>query len=221
MSQDNASRDNNDDNNLANNQKEITKNGDNLIDVKEANDNKKKNNDPNQLDNCCCTCSEKTKCCLRIIFFPCYLVYGSLGCFWDNRCDEEPYYQGGLFKDNVVFCILSIIDMVLVIIYKGQLSTLVFVFRIISDTLGILIFLVIFGLWTEEATDEDHVDPAGCFFTIVGNIITILLDITCIVLFFISDFKSNIILLISLIVHLVVPIIFPFLICCCDYFKYD
>ena len=221
MSQDNESLNNNDDNNLANNQKEKIKNGDDLIGVKEANDNKMKNNDPNHLDNCCCTCTEKTKCWLRIIFFPCFLVYNSFGCFWDDRCEREPYYEGGLFKDNVVFCFLSIIDMVLVIIYKGQLSTLFFVFRIISDTFGILICFLAIGLWSEEATDQDHVAPACCFFTIIGNVITVLLDIISIVLFFISDFKSNIILLISLIAHLVVPIIFPFLICYCDYCKYD
>ena len=215
MSQDKASKDN-DDNNLANNQIELIKNGDNLIGVKEANNNKMKYNAPNTLDNSCCNCTEKTKFWLRIIFCPCYFAYNILGFFWDERYQREPYYQSGLFKDNVIFFFLSIIDMILVIIYKGQLSILFLVIRLISDSFGILICLLAIGLWSEEATDEDHMDPACCFCTAFENVITVGLDITSIVLFFISDFKYNIILLISLIVHLVFPIIFPFLVCCCN-----
>lgn len=216
MSQDKASKDN-DDNNLANNQMKLIKNGDNLIGVKEANDNKMKYNAPNTLDNSCCNCTEKTKFWLRIIFCPYYFVYNIFGFFWDRRYQTEPFYQSGLFKDNVIFFFLSIIDMILVIIYKGQLSILFFVIRLISDSFGILICLLAIGLWSEEADDEDHMEPACGLCTVIGNVITVGLDITSIVLFFISDFKSNIILLISLIAHLVFPIIFPFInFYCCD-----
>ena len=216
MSQDNTSRDNVD-NNLSNNQK--IKNRDNLIAVKEANENKMKNNAQNTLDNSYGKYNEKTKFWFRIISCPCYFVYNLFGCFCDDRCQSEPYYQTGLFKDNVIFCILSLIDMILVIIYKGKLSIAFFVIRLISDSFGILICLLAIGLWSEEATDEDHMDPACCFGTVCENVITVGLDITSIVLFFISDFKNNIILLISLIVHLVFPIIFPFLIYFCDILK--
>ena len=58
MSQENSSRDNVD-NNLSNNQK--IKNRDNLIAVKEANENKMKNNAPNTLDNSYGKYTEKTK----------------------------------------------------------------------------------------------------------------------------------------------------------------
>ena len=193
MSQDKASKDN-DDNNLANNQMKLIKNGDNLIGVKEANDNKMKYNAPNTLDNSCCNCTEKTKFWLRIIFCPYYFVYNIFGFFWERRYQTEPFYQSGLFKDNVIFFFLSIIDMILVIIYKGQLSILFFVIR----------------------DDEDHMEPACGLCTVIENVITVGLDITSIVLFFISDFKSNIILLISLIAHLVFPIIFPFINFYCD-----
>ena len=171
---------------------------------------------PNTFDNCCCSCSNNMKCFLKIIFCPCFGIYKLFACFWDERCQKEPYYQSELFIDNVVFCFLSIIDLVFVIIYKGQLNIAFFILRIISDSLGILVCWLTFILWTEEATDEDHMDPACCGCTLFENIITVGLDIASCILFFISDFKTNIILLICLILHLVVPIIFPFFICYCD-----
>ena len=207
--------------NIYNNNNDEKKNEIPLIDVKGPNNNynnqMQQNNNNNNICCYCFYCSENSKCVLKIIFFPCFCLYQAFGCFWDNRCEIEPYYHSGLFIDNVIFCILSVIDLVIVIIYKGEVSTVFLVLRIISDCLGILVLWMALGLWSEEATDEDHMDPAFCCFTVLEGIATAGLDIASLVIFFTSDFKSIITSIIFQIIHLVFPIVFPFIICCFNF----
>ena len=204
--------------NIINNNKDEKKNESPLIEVKGHNNhynNQMQQNSYNNNNNNCCYCfycSENLKCALKIIFFPCFCLYQAFGCFWDNRCEIEPYYHSGFFIDNVIFCILSVIDLVFVIIYKGEVSTAFLVIRIISDSLGMLVLWMALGLWSEEASDEDHMDPAFFCFTVLQGIATAGLDIASLVIFFTSDFKSIIILIIFQIIHLVFPIVFPFII---------
>ena len=104
--------------------------------------------------------------------------------------------------------------MILVIIFKSKIKIAFFILRIISDSFEILICWLAIVLWSEEATDEDHMDPACCTCTICGNILSSGMDVSSLVLFFIGDYKTNLILLVSLIIHIAIPIIFPFIICC-------
>ena len=170
-------------------------------------------NQNNQNDKCC-NCSNETKFWLRIVFCPCYFVYSIFGCFFDERCQIEPYYHSFLFGDNITICILSIIDLVFTIIFKSKETLAFFVVRVISDSLGIILVFLALGCWTEEATDEDHMDPAFMSFTFIQTFLMVGLDIASIILFFLTDCDFKIILLICQIIHLIVPIFLPII-----YFK--
>ena len=166
---------------------------------------------------CKCSCSKRTKYLLRIIFCPCFCFIQAFACFWDNRCEIEPYYRSFLFLDNIIFFFISVIDLVFVIIFKGEVSTGFFIVRIISDSLGMLVFLLSLTLWSEEATEEDHMDPAFCSFTMIQGCLTTLLNISSLILFFKTDCEFKIILLIFQIIHLAIPIFLPLgKICCCQ-----
>ena len=143
---------------------------------------------------CDCTCSEKTKLTLKIVCCPCYLFVSAFGCFCDDRCQLEPYYHSYLFVNNVIFFIFSLIDLIFVIIFKGDVSKEFFIVRIISDSLGMIIFWLALGLWTEEATDEDHMDPACYTSTLFQGCLTILLNIASLILFFKTDCEFKIVL---------------------------
>ena len=68
-------------------------------------------NEPNNNSNYC-KCNDRTKLWLKIIFCPFYCIfYKSIKCFWDERW-YEPYYKNILFKENIIFCILSIFDII-------------------------------------------------------------------------------------------------------------
>ena len=162
---------------------------------------------------CDCTCSEQTKFTLKIVFCPCYFFVSAFGCFWDNRCQIEPYYHSYLFLNNVIFFIFSLIDLIFVIIYKGEVSKGFFIVRIISDSLGMIIFWLALGLWTEEATDEDHMDPACYTSTLFQGCLTILLNIASLILFFKTDCEFKIVLLILQIINLIIPLSIPTYLC--------
>ena len=160
----------------------------------------------------CCTFSEEFKCALKIVFCPCYIfIYNAIACFWDGRCQKEPYYTSFLFVDNIIFCILSLIDLILVIIFKDNTNTPFLVVRIISDSLGILVLWLAISLYSEEATDEDHMDPACCSCIIFENIITVGMDITSFIIFFTSNLILNVFIIISMAIHLGSFILIPIL----------
>ena len=170
------------------------------------------NDNGNRSSKKCCTISEDCKCALKIVFCPCYIfIYNAIACFWDERCENEYYYKTYLFLDNIIFCILSIIDLILVIIFKDSINTSFLVVRIISDSLGILVLWLAISLYSEEAADEDHMGPACCSCTIFENIITTGLDITSFIIFFISNLNLNVIIIISMAIHLGSFILIPIL----------
>ena len=63
-------------------------------------------------------CSENTKFLLRIFCCPFYCLYQTFVCFWDNRCEIEPYYSSSCFVNNFALLIPSIIELVIVCIFK-------------------------------------------------------------------------------------------------------
>ena len=131
-----------------------------------------------------------------------FLYLPSISCFWDGRFNIEPYYTSILFIDNIISFVLSIIDLIIVIILKNIISKGFFVIRIISDSFGMIVLLLAITFWSEEASDEDHMAPAFCCFTSFQKIIMFPLDISSIILLFVSDFQLIIILLISIIIHI-------------------
>jgi len=178
------------------------------------NNNQVKVNSDNIKSKECCGCSERTVFWIKIIFFPFFLIYNTFLICCDDRCQKEPYYHSSLFMENVLFCALSILELVIIIVFKGELKSSLFIIRIISDCFGIIICWLAVGLWSEEATDEDHMDPACTFFTIIQTIITVGLDITSIVLVInmISVLSTSffILLLLLILIHLFTPLIFLF-----------
>ena len=157
---------------------------------------------------CSFSCSKNTNFWFRIICCPIYcFIFRFFDCFLDDRYEQEPYYQNILFVENVLVCISSIIDLVFLIIYKGDLNIGFFVVRIISDSIGIFVLWCSFTTWSEEALDEDHMDPAFLLITIVETIIGCILDFVSWILFLSIDFKLNTTLYASLILHFLVPII--------------
>ena len=162
-----------------------------------------------------CTCSEDTKFTLKIICCPCYFFIKTFACFWDDRCEMEPYYHSYVFVDNIIFFIVSLIDLIFVIIYKGIVSKGFIIVRIISDSLGMIVFWLALVLWSEEATDEDHIAPACFSSTLIQGCLTILLNIASLILFFITDCEFKILLLILQIIHLIIPLFVPIYKNCC------
>lgn len=144
----------------------------------------------------------RTLCCP----FYCF-IYRFFACFFDDRYGREPYYENLLFLDNVLFGIASIIDLVFLIIYKGDLNMGFFVVRIISDSFGILLLWFSFASWDEEALDNDDMPSVFMLLTIVNTIITCLLDFVSWIIFLSIDFKLNTTLHASLYFHFIVPII--------------
>ena len=190
---------NNISNNVNNNQKQLEQNAEK----------------PKKFFKCDCTCSEDTKSTLKIICCPCYFFIKTFACFWDDRCEMEPYYHSYVFADNIIFFIVSLIDLIFVIIYKGKVSIGFFIVRIISDSLGMIVFWLTLVFWSEEATDEDHMEPACYSFTLIQGCLTILLNIASLILFFITDCEFKILLLILQIIHLIIPLFVPIYKNCC------
>ena len=152
-------------------------------------------------------CSDRAKLWLKIIFCPFYcLFYKSIKCFWDERW-YEPYYESILFKENILFCILSIFDTIPLALKFKELSLCFFIIRIISNFICVLVFWLTIVCWDEEASDEDHFDPGCCCFTLMTTVITIILDISSIFIYFFTDSEFNILILISLSIHFLVILI--------------
>ena len=188
------------------------------VNTNNANQNLYNNNNNNQVfynnNNGCCSCSENTKLSFKIMCCPCYMLYSTFTCFCDDRFSIEPYYTSFLFVDNIIVFILSLIDLILVIIFREDLSTAFIIIRIISDSFGFLVLWLAFACWSEEATDEDHMDPAFLCFTSLQTILMVSLDTASLIIFSLSDFKLNLIGLISIIIHIATPILFPAVYCC-------
>ena len=167
------------------------------------------NNQNNNRSKCCicCNCSEKDKFWLSIFFFPCFMIYNMITCFREDRSSIEPYYHTFLFIDNILVCILSIVDIVLLIIYKDNVNTTFFVLRIISDSFGMIVFCLAVSCWSEEATYEDNMHPIFLGLTTLQTILMTLLDIASLILFLFLKFHIG--LLISQIIHIALSLVIP------------
>ena len=165
----------------------------------------------------CCTFSQEFKYALKIVCCPCYFfIYNAIACFWDERFKKEPYYKTPLFIYNIIFCVLSIIDLILVIIFKDSANISFLVIRIISDSLGILVLWSAISLYSEEALDEGHMDPACCSCTIFQNIVTVGLDVASFIIFSTSDLNLSVVMIISIAIHLGSFILMSILACFVD-----
>ena len=152
---------------------------------------------------------------LKIIFCPCYcLFYKSFEWIWDGRCYLEKYYKTHYFLENIFFCILSILDIVAISLYKNKLSNSFFIIRTISDSFGIFIFWLSIVLWDEESSNKNYFNSGLLFFTIIGLIFMSFLDIFCFVTFCTSNSDFNEIVLMSFLIHLILSVaIFSFNLC--------
>ena len=209
-----AVNNNNISNNVNNNQEQPQYNYEDYYKIKQ-NTEKPKKSWKCDCTCCDCTCSGETKFALKIVCCPCYMFISAFGCFWDNRCEIEPYYHSYGFINNVIFFIFSLIDLIFVIIFKGDVSKEFFIVRIISDSLGMIVFWLALALWSEEATEENHLDSACFSSTLFQGCLTILLNIASLILFFLTDCEFKIVLLILQIIHLIIPLTVPIIICCC------
>ena len=151
----------------------------------------------------------------KIIFCPCYCIFfKSFEWIWDGRCEFEDYYKSYSFFENILFCFLSIIDLVAISFYKDSLSDAFFVIRIISDCFGIIIFWLSIVLYDEESADENNFESGLLLFTLISLGLMGLLDIISFVAFCSSNSDFNAIILLSFLIHLILSIAyFSFNIC--------
>lgn len=149
-------------------------------------------------------CSDGTKIILKIIFFPFYCFYFFFELIRGERWD--PYYESIFFKENILFSILSIIDLFVIGFNFSKLNSGFFIIRTISDSFGFLNFFLSIVCWSEYASDEDHFDPACFCCTNITLPIIGILDLTSLILYFIYFSELNIIVIISFLVHLILVI---------------
>ena len=151
----------------------------------------------------------------KIIFCPCYCIFfKSFEWIWDGRCEFEDYYKSYSFFENILFCFLSIIDLVAISFYKDSLSDAFFVIRIISDCFGIIIFWLSIVLYDEESADENNFESGLLLFTLISLGLMGLLDIISFIAFCSSNSDFNAIILMSFLIHLILSIAyFSFNIC--------
>lgn len=175
---------------------------------KNISDKNKENN--NKLCN-----NKNIKKIVKIIFCPCYCIFfKSFEWIWDGRCEFEDYYKSYSFFENILFCILSIIDIVTISFYKDNLSNAFFTIRIISDCFGILIFWLSIVLYDEESADENNFESGLLFFTLISLGLMGLFDIFSFVVFCSSNSDFNAIILLCFLIHLILSIAyFSFNIC--------
>ena len=152
---------------------------------------------------------------LKVIFCPCYcLFYKSFEWIWDGRCGFEAYYKSHYFIENVLFCVLSICDIVIISFYKDYLTAIFFVIRIISDFLGILIFWLSIVLWDKTNSNKCHYESNLLFLTLIDLIIMGFLDIFSFVVFGASNSEFFISIMMSFLIHLISSVsIFTFNLC--------
>ena len=161
-------------------------------------------------------CSFKNiKKILKIIFCPCYcFFFKSFEWIWDGRCEFEDYYKSYSFFENILFCVLSIIDMIAISFYKDSLSNAFFVIRIFSDCFGIIIFWLSIVLYDDETADEYNFESGLLLFTLISLGLMGLFDIFSFVVFCSSNSDFNAIILLCFLIHLILSIAyFSFNIC--------
>jgi len=175
---------------------------------KNISDKNKENN--NKLCN-----TKNIKKILKIIFCPCYCIFfKSFEWIWDGRCEFEDYYKSYSFLENILFCILSIIDILAISFYKDNLSNAFFIIRIMSDCFGIIIFWLSIVLYDEESADENNFESGLLLFTLISLGLMGLFDIFSFVVFCSSNSDFNAIILICFLIHLILSIAyFSFNIC--------
>lgn len=153
------------------------------------------------------SCNEKNKRIFKIIFCPCYcFCYKTFKCFCDERFGFEPYYETFFFIENIFFCLISIIDLSIIIYFKKNLCTSFLVLRIISDSIGILVLWLSIVLWNEDLSDEDHFTPGFLCITLISLILMSLIDISSFIIFCISKCVSIQIVIYSFIIHTILSI---------------
>ena len=193
----------------------------NILDINNNNFNqsakcKNFSNEKNNINkNRCSFCDRNIKNWSKIIFCPCYcLFYKSFEWIWDGRCRFETYYKSFSFYENIFFCFISIIDIIAILCYKDNLSISFFIIRIISDSVGILIFWLSIVLWDEESTDKDYFETGLLFFTFLGLIIMGILDFSSFIVLCCSNSEFQLFVLMSFLIHLILSIsIFSFNLC--------
>lgn len=173
-----------------------------INEVNNTNNNKKK----------CNFCNTNVKNWSKIVFCPCYcLFYKSFEWVWDGRCEIETYYKSFSFYENIFFCILSIIDLIILLIFKRILSISFLIIRIISDSFGIFVFWLSIILWDEESNNKNYFETGLLFFTFLGLIIMGILDIVSFLIYCTSISEFNFFILMSFLIHLILSIaIFSF-----------
>ena len=142
----------------------------------------------------------------KIIFCPCYcFIYRTFKCFCDGRWGLEPYYESFSFIHNIIFFIISVADIFVLCFFFEKLILSFFIIRIISSSIGVIIFWMCFACWSPELSDEDHFDPGFLCITIFGFIITSILDLASLIIYLVSK-EIDIFISISLFVHLIVGV---------------
>ena len=182
--------------------------------IKERNKYKNISEKNKQNNNKLCTIKNIKKI-FKIIFCPCYcLFFKSFEWIWDGRCEFEDYYKSYSFFENILFCVLSIIDIVAISFFKDSLSDVFFSIRIISDCFGIIIFWLSIILYDEESADENSFESGLLLFTLISLGLMGLCDIFSFVAFCSSNSDFNVIILLCFLIHLILSIAyFSFNIC--------
>lgn len=160
-------------------------------------------------------CIQFFKAFLKIILCPFYcLLYKSFEWIWDGRCRMETYYKSYSFLENIFFCLLSIIDIVVICIFKENLCNSFLLIRIFSDFFGILIFWLSIVLWDKDSSEEKNFESGFLLFTLIGLGLMGLLDTCSFLSFCISNSDFNVIVLMCFLMHLILCIaIFSFNLC--------
>ena len=152
-------------------------------------------------------CIQFLKLLLKIIFCPFYcFLYKSFEWIWDGRCKIERFYKSYLFFDTVFFCILSIIDMIAICIFKEIESNSFLLIRIFSDFFGILIFWLSIVLWDKELAEENIFESSFLLFGLIGHGLMGLLDTCSFLSFCVSNSDFHVFVLMCLLMHLILCI---------------
>ena len=178
--------------------------------------NKYKNiSDKNKKNNIKFCNTKNIKKIFKIIFCPCYcFFFKSFEWIWDGRCQFEDYYKSYSFFENILFCILSIFDIIAISFNKDSLSDAFFAIRIISDCFGIIIFWLSIVLYDEESADENNFETGLLLFTLISLGLMGLFDIFSFVVFCTSNSDFKAIILLCFLIHLILSIAyFSFNIC--------
>ena len=126
----------------------------------------------------------------------------------------ENFYESYIFFENILFCILSIFDIIAITFYKNDFSLSFFIIRIISDILGIFVFGISIILWNNVLCNKKIFEARFLFFTLIGLSLMSLFDIFSFVIFCSSNSDFNIIVIMCFLIHLILCIaIFSIIFC--------